>query len=305
MNETRHKRVLWYTRRDGVVRGPYPEKQISRYVLLGRIRETDEVRPEEGDWVLLQELPDLIPDVMKLPPTDENLQKLQMARLREDERRPRDRRDDRDNAGAELKERRAGLERRRPEPSEVMRHRELKYQVSHRNGRNGELYRYPLGFVALIMLGFALSYLLGQAQPEEARPDCAAVARPGVNWNGCNLSGLISPGANLVGAHLRNAQLDAADLGGAALTGADLEYSSISFGNLSNADLSHASLVGVMARGANLRNARFRNANLAYANLSDTRLDGADLSGANLSNAIWIDHKPCFTGSIGACKRAR
>jgi hypothetical protein len=305
MSETRHKRVLWYTRREGVVRGPYPAKQISRYILLGRIRESDEVRPDEGDWGVLQQHPDLIPEVMKLPPTDENLQKLQMARLREDERRPRDRRDDEDNVDAEVRERRQGVERRRPEPSTALRHRELKYQVSHAARRNGELYRYPLGFAVLVLLGFAASYLLGQAQPEEPPPDCAAVPRPGVNWNGCNLSGLTSPGANLIGARIRNARLEAVDLTGATMTGADLAYSSISFGNLSHADLSHASLVGVAARGADLRNVRLRDADLAYANLSDSRLDGADLSGANLGNAIWVDHKPCLAGSIGACRRAR
>ena len=305
MSEIRHKRILWYTRRDGVVRGPYPEKQIGRYVLLGRIRESDEVRPEEGDWVVLQQLPELIPEIMKLPPTDENRQKLLLARLREDERRPRDRRDDEDGVCADVRERRTGIERRRPETSETVRHRKLKYQVSHSGRSNAELYRYPLGLAALVVLGFLLSYLLGQAQPEEPPPNCAAAPRPGVNWNGCNLSGLASQSANLIGAQIRNARLDAVDLSSATLTGADLEYSSISFGNLRNADLSNARLVGVSARGADLRNVRFRDANLAYANLSDSRLDGADLSGANLSNAIWIDHEPCLAGSIGACNRVR
>ncbi len=305
MTDTRHKRILWYTRRDGVVRGPYPEKQISRYVLLGRIRDTDEVRPEEGDWATLQQHPDLVPAVMKLPPTDENRKKLLMARLREDERRPRDRREDEGGVGGAVPERRTRVERRRPETAEVVRHRKLKDQVSHSGTPNAELYRYPVVFAALVILGFMLSYLLENVSPEEPPPDCAALPRPGVNWNGCNLSGLASPGANLMGARMRNARFDAADLGGATLTGADLEYSSISFGNLRNADLSHASLVGVSARGADLRNVRFRDANLAYANLSDTRLDGADLSGADLSNAIWVDHRPCLAGSIGACNRAR
>jgi hypothetical protein len=305
MSETRHRRILWYTRRDGVVRGPYPEKQISRYVLLGRIRAGDEVRPEEGDWAMLQQHPDLIPEVMKLPPTDENLQKLRIAQLREDERCPRDRREGEGSVSAEIRERRKGVERRRPETTDVVRHRELKYQVSHGSRGNAELYRYPMGFAALLMFGFLLSYLLGNAQPHAPPPDCTAEPSPGVNWNGCNLSGLASRSANLSGAHLRNARLDAVDLSGATLIGADLEYSSMSFGNLSNADLSHASLIGVTARGADLRNTSLRNANLAYANLSDTRLDGADLSGANLSHAIWIDHKPCLVGSVGACKRLR
>ena len=241
MTDTRHN--AYYGIRAGkasfLVRTP---KNDHRYVLLGRIRETDEVRPEEGDWAMLQQHPELIPEVMKLPPTEENRQKLLMARLREDERRPRDRREDGGSVCGAGQERRTRIERRRPETAEVVRHRTLRSQVSHRGPPNADLYRYPLGFAALVILGFMLSYLLGNASPEEPPPDCAALPAPGVNWNGCNLSGLGSPSANLIGARMRNARFDAADLSGASLSGADLEYSSISFANLRIADLSHSRL---------------------------------------------------------------
>lgn len=305
MSDKPHKREFWYTRRNGVVRGPYPEKQISRYILMGRICELDELRAENGAWAALNQYPQLIPAVMQLPPSDENRQKLIVARLHEDERRPRDRRELQGPLSREIDERRSGVERRRPETQEALRFRELKYQVSHTPAGKGQLYRYPLVFAALVLLGFILSLLLEKGQPDVPAPDCAASPRPGVNWNHCNLSGLDSRRANLVGAHMRNARLDAANLSGAALAGADLEYSSINLSDFSGADLSHASLVGMTARGADLRNTRFKNANLAYANLSDARLEGADLSGADLSNTIWIDRKPCLAGSVGACKRAR
>jgi len=204
-----------------------------------------------------------------------------------------------------IQERRSGIERRRPESEEFRRFRELKYQVSHTSRGNGQLYRYPIALAVIILLGFMLSLLLEQSQPELPAPDCAASPRPGVNWNHCNLSGLDSSQANLIGAHIRNARLDAADLSGAKLAGADLEYSSINLSNFNGADLSRARLVGMTARGADLRNVRFNNANLAYANLSDARLEGADLSGADLSNAIWIDRKPCLSGSVSVCKRIK
>jgi len=305
MDDITYKRILWYTRRDGVVRGPYPDKQISRYILLGRIRNSDEVRPDDGDWAPLMQYPELVPEVMKLPPSDENLQKLMLARLREDERRPRDRRADEGDVPAAIRERRTGVERRSPEMQEVLRHRELRYQVAHSSGRSVGLYRYPLGIVVLVALGLSLSYLLGRMQPPPLPPDCTATARPGINWNGCNLSGLDSRNANLVGAHMRNVRLDAADLSDASLSGVDLEYSTLNRGKLRNADLSHARLVGITARGADLRFVHFNNANLSYANLSDARIEGADLTGADLSHAIWVDHKPCLAGSVGACNRAR
>lgn len=303
MDEPTNKRILWYTRRDGVVRGPYPEKQIGRYILLGRIRDSDEVRPGDGDWVPLKSCPELVPEVMKLPPTEENLQKLALARLREDERRPRDRRDGEAPVSDAVRERRRGLERRQPESEEALRYRALRQQVSQDGRRAASLYRYPMGIAALVVAGLALSYLLRGVQPEVAPPDCSAAAGPGVNWNGCNLSGLDSPHANLDGAQLRNARLDGADLSDASLTGVNLEYATLNGGRLSHADLSRARLVGVTARGADLRQAHFNHADLSYANLSDARLEGADLTGADLSHAIWTDHRPCLAGSVGGCKR--
>lgn len=302
MTEVKAKRTLWYTQRDGVVRGPYPEKQVSRYILLGRIRDTDELRPEGGDWKRVSDCPDLIPEVMKLPPTEENRQKLLIARMHEDERRPGDRRGQAAGA-AKLQERRSRPERRRVEAPELLRHRELKYQVSHARPGDAKLYRYPLTFVALVLLGFSFSYVLKQAQPEVAPADCAAQPHPGVNWNNCNLSGLRSEQADLLGARVRNARLDAAQLVSARLAGADLEYTSLNLSNLRAADLSHANLRGVALRGSDLRNAKLVEANLSYANLSGARLEGADFSGAILDHTIWTDQQSCAAGSVGECKR--
>ena len=33
----------WFTRREGVIRGPFPAGEITRYILLGRIRLDDEL----------------------------------------------------------------------------------------------------------------------------------------------------------------------------------------------------------------------------------------------------------------------
>lgn len=305
MDENRHTGIRWYTRRNGIERGPYPEQQVSRYILLGRIRDGDELRPEDGDWSPLSTFPELIPDLMKQPATEENLRRLERARLREDERRPRDRRADEGEVPADIRERRSGVERRSPESESVLRHRELRHGVAHPDRDKGRLYCYPAAVAGLVVVGLLLSYLLGAAQPEPPVPECGAQPRPGINWNGCNLAGLDSPNANLVGAQLRNTRLDAADLSGATLAGGNLEYAILNRGNLHNADLSHARLVGVAARAADLRDARLNHADLSYANLGDARLEGADLSGANLSHAIWVDHGPCLPGSIGSCKRAR
>ncbi len=302
MAQVKAKRTLWYTRREGVVRGPYPEKQISRYILLGRIRDNDELRPGEDQWKPVSAYPDVIPEVMKLPPTDENRQKLLIARMREDERRPGDRRM---GAAAQAQERRSKPERRRAEAPELRRHRDLRYQVSHSRQHPGKLYLYPLTFSALVVVGFLFSYQLKQSEPEIVPPDCAASPRPGVNWNNCNLSGLHTDRADLLGARVRNARLDAAQLVSARLAGADLEYTSLNLSNLQAADLSHANLRGVALRGSDLRNAKLVEANLSYANLSGAKLEGADFSGAILDYTIWTDQQPCAEGSVGVCRRQR
>ena len=305
MSTAKIHRHLWYTRRESVVRGPYPENQISRYVLLGRISDNDELRTEEGDWHPLSAYPDLIPDVMMLPQSDENRQKLLIARMREDERQPGDRRERGPRPSDEILERRTGMDRRGPEQDEILRHRALRYQVSHDKPAKMPLYRYPLVASVILLVGFSVSYLMGKLEPESVPPNCAAQPRPGVNWNNCNQVGLVANNADLVGANISNARLDTAQLSGAKLAGVDLNYSSINMGNFHNADLSHANLVGATLRNADLRGSRLTKADLSYANLSGADISGADLEGAILDNTIWIDQLPCLPGSVGACKRLK
>ena len=156
MGAEKFHRSLWYTRRKGVVRGPYPRKQIGRYVLLGRICTTDEVRLDGGDWQELSDCPELIPEVMRLPANAAHKQKLLMARLREDERQAGDRRERAANLLQDIGEQRSGRERRQPESAEVLRHRELRCQFSHEAQGYRNLYRYPLVECLMVMDGFIL-----------------------------------------------------------------------------------------------------------------------------------------------------
>ncbi len=301
MSANRIRRVLWYTRREGVVRGPYPDRQVSRYILLGRIRDSDELRPEGGEWAGVNDYPQLIPDIMKLPPGEENHQLLLMARMHEDEREPGDRRDRNPDVPQAVRERRSGQERRQAESGEALHHRQLKFSLAHKAHRNGKLYRYPLIFTALVLIGLGIIFLLEKTEPDPVPPDCSSAPRPGVNWSNCNLSGVKLDGANLVGAQLGNARLELAHLSGVNLRGASLEYASLDFANLARADLSRSRFFGATLRGANLRGARLVESNLAYANLSGANIEGADLTGAILDNAIWIDERTCLPGSRGRC----
>jgi hypothetical protein len=292
--------MYWYTRRDGVVRGPYPETQISRYILLGRIRDTDELRPGEGEWRAVSGYPEVIPEVMKLPATKESRQRLLLERMRLDERRPGSRRE----AGPdEPSGACAGFpERRRAEAPEPLGYRELEAPSPRGNRGGGRPYICTLVLIVLTGLGFLLSYPAQHAE-SDTTSDCSARPTPGVNWNNCDLSGMQSAGADLLGARMRNARLDGAQLRQARLAGADLRYASLDLSNLEAADLSGANLRGVALRGSDLRYAKLVEANLSYANLSGARLEGADLRGAILDHSIWVDRHACTAGSVGVCRR--
>ena len=89
---------LWYTRRDKEIRGPFPPGLITRYILLGRIQESDELSTDQLSWQQVSCLPDLIPPQMKLDLSmPDNMEKLRIARMREDERETVDRRNKNDS----------------------------------------------------------------------------------------------------------------------------------------------------------------------------------------------------------------
>ena len=122
---------LWYTRRDKEIRGPFPSGLITRYILLGRVREADELSTDQIAWQPVSEFPDLIPDEMKLDlSVAENRERLHMARMREDEREAGDRREKQTaQVNAQNFHKRSGKDRRDSEPSNVIRHREIKTQL--------------------------------------------------------------------------------------------------------------------------------------------------------------------------------
>jgi len=122
---------LWYTRRDNEIRGPFPSGLISRYILLGRVREGDELSTNQIDWQRVDELPDLIPEELKLDLSiQENLDRLRMARMREDEREAGDRRVRQlQQESTPQNYRTRGGDRRKKESDDVVRHREIKSQL--------------------------------------------------------------------------------------------------------------------------------------------------------------------------------
>jgi hypothetical protein len=156
---------LWYTRRDKEIRGPFPAGQITRYILLGRINENDQLSADQISWQPVTAVPELIPEELKLDLSiPENQEKLRIARMREDERDTGDRRDkqQRNNAAENDSFVRRGRDRRVSESSDVLRHREIKTQLleSLRQKNKQDYISRILGimFVVSVIFWVALSY---------------------------------------------------------------------------------------------------------------------------------------------------
>ena len=184
---------LWYTRRGGEIRGPFPARQVTRYILLGRIREDDELSQDRANWNPVHDCLDLIPEEMKSLKTEEDYQRLELARMREDERCASDRRDTTQRMDVPATECRRAGERRKPETDVMLRHRKVRNMVFQtpqtgvRNVSTGAL-------IVLIVCVVAVILFFARFTPKDSGhvADCDAPAAPHVNWNNCRRPGLVA-----------------------------------------------------------------------------------------------------------------
>ena len=318
---------LWYTRRGNEVRGPFPAPQISRFILLGRICETDELSSNQHDWQKVSDVPVLMPEELKANQDDPVArERLLIARMREDERSSRNRRsvgnNESDSESPTVERRqRDDNDRRKNEEEQLIRHREIKTAIADSAKQNTEHHFFRGVFATLVIAGLIGGAWYYQPWQKLDSADCNAPAQPWVNWSNCSMEGVRLVNTDLRGARMRNAKLAGGDLRGSQLGGADLAYTNMVGINLSGAQMSQAALVGANLRNADLSSTNLNGANLAYAIFQGADLTGADLTGADLSNAdlkgatitfakiadarldktIWIDGKVCAVGSVGNC----
>ena len=105
--------LQWYTRRDGVTRGPFTAEHITRCILLGRIRLEDELSQDCTSWSVAGQLTSLLPEQLLNLSSWEDYRQLIVARLQADERRGERRCHGCKNRG-NCKERRMLADRRQP-----------------------------------------------------------------------------------------------------------------------------------------------------------------------------------------------
>ena len=289
-----------YLRSNGQVKGPYPAGLISRYILLGRISDKDEVSEDGQEWVPIKDVPTLIPKVMRGDSNDPLVQeRLQAARRWADERSV-DRRDRPATAAQHQAGRRDG-DRREEELQKLIEYRQ-KRVTRDENLLGASQSRWTvlmiIGTIAIVGGVFLFLY---KPPPPQLGADCQSPAAPNINWSNCVLDGAHLDGANLSGAKLYSASMTAASLVNGSLNGSNLSYASLSIANLRGADLRGAIMVGARLREAKLNNARLEGADLAYADLTGADITGVRLKNTKFDNAIWTDGKRCLPGSIDTC----
>ena len=110
----------WYTRREGVVRGPFAAGDITRHILLGRIRLDDELSRDRVSWSQARTLTGLLPHEMLNLSSWDDYQCYIEARMRVDERRAERRCDTCPGCNAIANDRRVLRDRRRGDDSRMI-----------------------------------------------------------------------------------------------------------------------------------------------------------------------------------------
>jgi len=117
------QQLEWYMRRQGIVRGPFSARHITRYILLGRILLQDELSTDRETWRCVNSFTDMLPPEFSDLSSWDNYQQLVVSRMLVDERKRERRVADSGNAGGPVPDRRRGPDRRRNDDSEfVTRH---------------------------------------------------------------------------------------------------------------------------------------------------------------------------------------
>jgi uncharacterized protein YjbI with pentapeptide repeats len=288
---------LWYVRKGGRIRGPFPAGQIAREILVGRIRENDELSDDREHWRPLSALPQLVPEVMQHADTEEGRQHLLLARLREDERL-HDRRGP-GHAPADTNLRHG--DRRTVESFDVVAHRDRVVRWAAEGTQDERNLLLPAAVILITLFILANYFIWYRPAPPPAVRDCLAAPAPAVNWSGCEMSARSLSRVNLSDSIINNAMLNGADLHAANLAHADLSYTALEGADLRAANLQNANLKGAVLRNANLAQADLRQADLGYVALQGANLNGVSLAGAKLDKAIWTDGRVCNVGSVGEC----
>lgn len=278
----------WFVRRNETVQGPFASAQITRNILLGKIRANDELSSNKKNWQAVAKHRELYPDVAQI----------ETSGLETTPDKPADTLKEKGIEKQKRAEERRYLQERRKTAADA----ELIKQQASASGRNNKSMRMPV--VSLILILMFIAFFAYQLRSNQItnKADCLSPAGSGVNWHSCTLPYLQVENKNLDASVLRDAILNEAKLMGTSFINADMAYVELIKSDLSYTNLESAYLIGANLRQADLRYSNLKGADLSYADLSGALLAGANMENTRLDNTIWFDGKVCAKGSLGLCR---
>ena len=284
---------LWWIKRAGEAKGPFPAAVIEKNIASGRIVATDQISSDGERWLLARSYPDF--EVLAASG------KLKTTRAAKDDRLAERRRPTRE--GPSPAERRETEDRRDEEDPQLIARRERSNRVWQSLRPSSSAARLlPFLILALLGIGVFLLSLKGTSMaPLDER--CAEPPQPTVNWEFCNRAGQDLHAAKLHGAVLRNMQLAGADLTGADLSGADLAYADLSGALLREARLDGARLVGANLKGAVLEGANLTQTNLSFADFTGAILKRVVLKEVTFERTLLPSGSACSSSDNQNCPR--
>jgi len=285
---TKSNKGRWYIKQGDRVQGPFPNKLIGSYLILGRISQDTLVSQDKNNWSPVSDYPAMVPEVVKEAGSTLGDRALMLARIREDER------------SSKLNEDHDFDNRREDEEQLIQLHRQIRDDVQKGYSVKSHT-RIVYSGIGVLLLLTIIGFFISNSGDSLKLADCDAPAKPGINWSACNKQGEVLRNRNLQQVNFRSAKLQTADLSAAQLQGADLSYADLSQSILISAQLMNSNLKGANLRRANLMAADLSSANLSYAELVGCNLQGSNLKQAIFDHAIWVNGEKCLPGSVGAC----
>jgi hypothetical protein len=149
----------WYTRRDGVIRGPFSVDEITRHFILGRICLDDELSQDRLVWTTANHCTDVLPVELQNLNSWDDYQQLVIARMQVDERKGERRCQQCSNQDGCHPERRTDTERRETDNDRLI----SQYLFGHLHPPGAHLARQkklrPL-LLTLLLASLVLAWLL-------------------------------------------------------------------------------------------------------------------------------------------------
>lgn len=129
--------LQWYSRRSGVVRGPFSAEEISRHLILGRLCKDDEISQDRVAWEPAEQVGGLLPAELQNLDTWDDYQRLVIARMQVDERKAERRCQDCNNRNNCHPERRSNTDRRNRDNDQLVSHYLFGHAGRHSAGEAG------------------------------------------------------------------------------------------------------------------------------------------------------------------------